>query len=286
MGRLEHYIDGQALEVQEKWVMQLLGPNAPFNLLEIGACEGENSIRYAQFFPRANIHVFEPLPKNYQAVLQHIAKYQPANLRAHQLCLSEQIGFADFFVSSGRPENATDLEWDYGNKSSSLLPPDRNADYFPWMEFKEKIQVKTDTLDNFCRANGLGEIGFMHIDVQGAELMVLKGGQAMLQHTQAMWIEVSDVPLYQGQALQQDIEDFLRPLGFTKIVDTVAGWSGDQFWVKKDFFVAQKGSLALARLHWGLWRANLQLQARQLLERGARRWGKLKNLVKRRLTGS
>ena len=75
---------------------------------------------------------------------------------------------------------------------------------------------------------------FMHIDVQGAELLVLQGAKKELERTTAIWIEVSTRELYQRQALVMDIMRFIKSLGFKKTIDTLKPGvaQGDQFWSK------------------------------------------------------
>lgn len=263
MGKLDDYIVSTHLEPQEKVLQQLFETNSAFTIFEIGACEGENSVRYAKRFPNVRLFAFEPLPGNYENLCARVAQYACHQVQPVPLCLSEAVGEADFFVSSGRPQGATDPDWDFGNKSSSLLPPDRNAEFFPWMEFKQKISVKTSTIDIFCKEKNIKKVDFMHIDVQGAELMVLNGGKKALANTSALWIEVSQVSLYKGQALKRDVEQTMQQLGFVKIMDTVGGWSGDQFWVKRPFFVARQGLLALWKAQWQITKADTTLWAKQ-----------------------
>jgi len=93
----------------------------------------------------------------------------------YNVALSYEIGSADFYVSNGRPENAAESDWDYGNKSSSLLAPDKHKELASFIEFNKKITVPTDRLKNFCKGNDIKSIDFIHMDVQGAELMVLQG---------------------------------------------------------------------------------------------------------------
>ena len=50
----------------------------------------------------------------------------------------------------------------------------------------------------------------MHIDVQGAELEVLKGGQQILKYIDFIWIEVSKVELYENQPLVDEIQEFFN----------------------------------------------------------------------------
>jgi len=47
-------------------------------------------------------------------------------------------------------------------------------DKYSWLEFNEEIEVSINALNNFCSDNSISKIDLINIDVQGAELMVLK----------------------------------------------------------------------------------------------------------------
>ena len=54
----------------------------------------------------------------------------------------------------------------------------------------------------------------LKIDVQGYELEVLKGASALLSAIDAIYVEVSWVELYKGQALHDEVEALLLDAGF------------------------------------------------------------------------
>jgi hypothetical protein len=55
------------------------------------------------------------------------------------------------------------------------------------------------------------------MDVQGAELDVLKGAAASLADTRVVMTEAGIVPYYEGQALKPEIDAFLAELGFWEL---------------------------------------------------------------------
>jgi hypothetical protein len=55
------------------------------------------------------------------------------------------------------------------------------------------------------------------IDVQGAELLVLKGAGEMLQNFRYIKAEAADFESHVNAAKLDDLNRFLRPLGFTEI---------------------------------------------------------------------
>jgi FkbM family methyltransferase len=217
----------------EKELKVLFNANDALTIFEIGACEGEDRIRYARIFPNANIYTFEALPNNIAHIKRNINKYEIKNVSVHNVALSFEIGSADFYVSNGRPENAVESDWDYGNKSSSLLPPDKHTDLASFIKFNEKITVPTDTLQNFCKNNSIKSIDFIHMDVQGAELMVLQGAEDFIASVKAIWLEVSQIQAYKDQPLVDDINKFMNENNFVLAKNCLEGLQGDQLYISK-----------------------------------------------------
>lgn len=210
--------------------------NSKLIVFDIGSCDALDSIKYSRLLPNAQIFAFEPLSKNITLIQSNILKYSAGNISIFQKALSNTKGFADFYVSEGNPEELKTTEWDFGNKSSSLLPPDKTKETHEWLKFNAVENVETDTLDNFCRNASITSIDYIHMDVQGAELLVLEGAANMISNIKMIWLEVENITLYKDQPLKNDIEQFMTKHGFTKIKDTVNSIAGDQLWVNYKYF--------------------------------------------------
>ena len=233
------YITRPELQPQELALRKMYDESAAITILDIGACEGENSIRYSKMFPKAKIFAFEPLRKNIELIQKHIQKYNAPNVSIKPVCLSDHVGTVEFHVSSGTPEEFKDkdVDWSFGNKSSSILPAgDELKEFYPWLNLTEKVEVPSTTLSQFMSDEGLKEVDFIHMDVQGAELMVLAG--ADLNTIKAIWLEVEVVELYKGQPLKKDIEQFFEQKGFVKLMEKFSNATGDQFWIQRKIFNA------------------------------------------------
>jgi len=221
----------------EAALLRLLPREAPLAIFDIGSCEGEDSIRYARLFPSARIWAIEPLPSNVELIKANLARYGVDRVEVVALALSDSAGRATFHVSSGRPDNAPpDVDWDFGNKSSSLLPPAEHLRIHPWVHFDKSIEVETDRLDALAQRCGVTTIDYIHMDVQGAELSVLRGAGTLLDSVRVIWTEVEAKPLYQDQPLKGEVERFMRSRGFEKRLDTVGNVCGDQLYVNTRFY--------------------------------------------------
>ena len=72
-------------------------------------------------------------------------------------------------------------------------------------------QIQTKKLDDI---DDIDNLHFVKLDVQGSELIVLENGLSKLEQCVAVQLEVSFVPLYEGQATFGEIDIFMRQLGF------------------------------------------------------------------------
>jgi FkbM family methyltransferase len=111
-----------------------------------------------------------------------------------------------------------------GSMSSFLLPDGaawRNLGFTDRLDWVQSTTVKTTTLDNIVRDNGLKFVDFIKLDTQGTELDILKGGPRTVASMAAgMRIEMLFTPLYEGQPLFADVDSYTRAQGF-ELIDLV-----------------------------------------------------------------
>lgn len=209
-------------------------------IFDIGSCDGLDAIKYSRLFSNSKVYAFEPLLDNFHLIKNNIAEYKVDNIFPINVALSDENGEAEFFISSGKPNDVEESDWNYGNKSSSLLAPEKTLEIHSWLKFEKKELVKTVTLNSFCKENNIPLIDYIHMDVQGAEIMVLKGAKEILSKVKMIWMEVENMELYKNQPLKEDVECFMKKHGFTKIKDTVNSVAGDQLWVNLNYFFRKK----------------------------------------------
>lgn len=210
----------------EKELRTFLSGKEDIVIFDIGACEGEDSIRYSKMFPKSKIYSFEPREDNFKKINENINIFNSKNICVINEALSDSVGEVDFYVSEGHPEYLQKSnDWNYGNKSSSLFEPTGNLP--KWLEFKRKERVKTNTICNFCKENNIDHIDFIHLDVQGAELLVLGGAEEYIKNIKMIWLEVELIELYKNQPLKNKVIDFIKNNNFSIIKDVCGNEAGD-----------------------------------------------------------
>ena len=91
------------------------------------------------------------------------------------------------------------------------------------------------TLDTFFQRQQLdpSQYDFWNFDIQGAEMLALKGAPKALRHAKALYLEVNTEEVYKGCAKMDELDAFLTPLGFKRVITEITpfGW-GDALYVK------------------------------------------------------
>jgi FkbM family methyltransferase len=184
------------------------------------------------------VYAFEPLPDNIVLIKRNFKNSGYKGLFLSEVCLSDSVSFATFNVSSREPDSvklSDYTELSYWHKSSSLLAPGAIEDHYIWLEFEKKIQVSTTTLDLYCKEKNVSYIDFIHMDVQGAELMVLIGASAHMNSIDIIWMEVSSVDIYKDQPLKREVNDYMKSFGYFKALDIGDYVTGDELWIRKAY---------------------------------------------------
>jgi FkbM family methyltransferase len=131
--------------------------------------------------------------------------------------LKEKYGephrFFPFFIGDGKPAV---YHKTYHPMTGSLYEPNvkflsRFSNLMDVMKPIATERVQTQRLDDVV---DLDDLDFLKMDVQGAELSVLKGAPRLAKSTLLIQSEVSFVPLYLSQPLFADVDTYLRNLGF------------------------------------------------------------------------
>jgi len=120
-------------------------------------------------------------------------------------------------------------------QSSSVLEFGTHAMHHPHVHFVSETRETTVTLDTFFERQTLdpSRYDFWNFDIQGAEMLALKGATKALQHAKALYLEVNTEEVYKGCAKLEDLDAFLAPLGFKRVITDITrfGW-GDALYVR------------------------------------------------------
>jgi FkbM family methyltransferase len=134
-----------------------------------------------------------------------------------------------------------DVELNISNnegQSSSMLELEYHKVAHPEVVYVDKIPVKTQRMDTVIIGNdiNINKYKFLNIDIQGAELLALKGMSTFLFNFECIYIEVNEKELYKGNPLVGELDEYLDKYDFVRVKTEMCGdfgW-GDAVYIKKD----------------------------------------------------
>jgi FkbM family methyltransferase len=187
-------------------------------IFDVGASRGNYAEGYIKIFSPCKIFCFEPLADCIVALKSRFINN--SSVETHQLALSDKTGSADFFC------NALD-------ETSSLLPFSPAAE-MNWegvdIHTNNSIPVECITLDDFLEKHAIQQVDILKIDVQGAEMAVLRGAEKALDagRIKVIFFEIITCDTYKNQPAIQDYLKFLdsKNYGLVGFYDQANGPDG------------------------------------------------------------
>jgi FkbM family methyltransferase len=119
--------------------------------------------------------------------------------------------------------------------SSSVLDLYTHLAEHPHVHLIGKMKATTLTLNTFFEKNKIdvSKLNFWNFDIQGAELMALKGAATHINNADIIYLEVNVKELYKNCAFMSEIDTYLSDYGFTRVITNMTphGW-GDAMYIK------------------------------------------------------
>ena len=172
-------------------------------VFDVGANIGQYAKLLRELGYSGRIVSFEPLSSAYSQ-LKAVSKKEPLWEIAPQTAIGNQEGEIVINIA--------------GNSySSSALPMlDAHLESAPESAYSGSETVKLSRLDTIAKDYIKSETKsiFLKIDVQGLEKQVLEGATAILPLVKGIKLELSLVPLYEGQVLFKEMIDIVEKLGY------------------------------------------------------------------------
>jgi len=123
------------------------------------------------------------------------------------------------------------------SQSSSLLDLGIHEKLFPDISYVRKESRITTKLDTIYKIHCNEKvIDLLNLDIQGAELLALKGFKQNLNRVRAIYTEINTKKVYKNCALVEDLDDFLIDFDFERLETKMwldHPW-GDAFYLRRD----------------------------------------------------
>lgn len=188
-------------------------------VLHIGAHFGQEAQAYWDEGIR-NIVFIEAYRPTYKQLCRNMLKFP--GVIAVNACVSGKDGdIVPFSIASNE------------GQSSSMLEFETHSQEHPTVVFTEKTRLQTATVTTIFKDRKLDPslYNFINIDIQGAELMALKGMD--LSNVDYAYIEVNEKHLYKDCPLISEIDEYLADRGLHRVETKITnhGW-GDAFYIR------------------------------------------------------
>jgi FkbM family methyltransferase len=212
-----------------KEVKRYLDPSTVQTILEIGSRDAEVSIALKQAFPNARLFSFECNPPAIELCRANIAASGLKDITLVPKAVSDSNGTLDFFAID--PIKTVTIHPDGNIGASSLFQA--NPDYPHEQYHQNKITVEATTLARWSQEASISNIDLVWMDLQGAELKAMQGMGELLKNIRILYTEVEFKPMYLGQPLFAEIDQFLRAHGFRLHGKfNLSEWFGDAMYVQ------------------------------------------------------
>lgn len=157
----------------------------------------------------------------YKQLCRNVVKY--AGTISINACVTDKDGdIVPFNISNNE------------GQSSSLFEFGTHTKEHPGIVFTERTRLQTARVETILKDRKIDptEYDFVNIDIQGAELLALKGMD--LSHIRYAYLEVNEKELYKGIPLIKEIDDYLLSFDLHRVETnmTTFGW-GDAFYIRK-----------------------------------------------------
>jgi len=193
-----HYFEPEDVAVFRTFIK----PNSI--VLDVGANIGQYALLASKLMGETGqVYAFEPSPEVYPKLQHHVQLNEFSNIEVITCAVAAKSGSMEFY-----PAN------EQGNQGvGSLIPAD---DYRAQIRSTASIDVDVVSLDAFCESRDITHVDMLKIDVEGFDLEVLKGAEALMKNNPNLVImsEVEPINLAQLGATAADFYGFMKERGF------------------------------------------------------------------------
>ncbi len=152
---------------------------------DIGANNGFNISLYARYLKIEKIYAFEPSISAFNYLVKKFKNFK--NIYFLNIAISNKVDSKIFY--------------DYKINSQSTLNLVEGDQILS--DLRDKYYIQTETLDNFCKSNGITNIDFVKIDAQGEDYNILHGMKNLLIKKKIDLIKI-EISVNKNKSIEQD----------------------------------------------------------------------------------
>jgi FkbM family methyltransferase len=175
-------------------------------VLHLGGHKGEEAVIY-QWLGKKVIWI-EAIPKIFDQLKDNLFFY--SNQKAYNILLGDMDNIKKSFFISNNDSLSSSL-FKFSQKTLDGI-------YHSGMNLKtqDEIILEMSKLDTFVKKNNIDISNYNHwvVDLQGAELIALKGAENALKFCNSLLIEISKIDIYENGVLWPELKNWLIERNF------------------------------------------------------------------------
>ncbi|ABA23290.1 Methyltransferase FkbM [Trichormus variabilis ATCC 29413] len=130
-------------------------------VIDVGANIGQTVYEVLRYFPQSRIYCFEPVPSTFNRLNEEVGVF--SNVYPYNMALGD------------KPSTLSMIAEPFAQKNTLVFDVEKTKN-----NNIEVVDVKVDTLDQFCLTNNIDKISLLKVDTEGYEMKVLKGAEQLL----------------------------------------------------------------------------------------------------------
>jgi FkbM family methyltransferase len=169
-------------------------------LIDIGANQGEFTIFSAKRLWAGKVYAFEPVNDYFEQLNHNVALNHFRNVKTFPFGLSDIQGNLPVYMAATGPGE---------NEGLASIYQSGHRDRFVQ-------EIRLELFDSFAKSLTLERMDFIKIDVEGAELNVLKGSRKMIEKFKpAIMLEISNETYKSAGYSVDDVLTFFKTLNYS-----------------------------------------------------------------------
>jgi len=203
-------------------IKNTIGQKKDLVIFDVGGCNFHDSLYLKHNFPHAEIYSFEPSLEN----LSEYKNQAEANgILVVPAAVSNKNDVTTFYNSPTHNGSGSTLKPKVKNETSEGINHDG------LLYNLEGYEVQIVRLDTFCELNNIKNIDYLHIDVQGAEQLVIEGLGKL--RPSFIFAETCEFETYESGITTEDFDSNMNNLGY----EIVNRFRDDTLYKLKSVFV-------------------------------------------------
>jgi FkbM family methyltransferase len=193
-------------------------------IFDVGANKGQSIRRFKNIFPKSIIHAFEPIKEEFVKLQDEFKNDKSIFL--NNFALGETISLKKFNIMASTGHSSfykinPNTEW-LKIRSKEFGSDEKKYE-------KEVVEVKVDTMNNYCNKKNISFIHILKLDTQGYEEKILAGASEIIPKIKLIETELMFDDVYEKRLNFYDIEKHIikhnfrliaiEPLNFSNLLE-------------------------------------------------------------------